>query len=202
MAFVAFLGCDGSGKSAVIESVSRVLEGQGIALTRGHWRPRPFAAAGSNAGGNADDPHGQSPRGFVPSILKLGWLWCNWWLGWLRGLGAARKHGVLLFDRYHADLLVDPRRYRYGGPEVLARWASRLMPQPDLAFFLDAPPGVLLSRKNEVDLRTLEELRKSYLALCNSQPRIAVVDVNRALDEVVRDVLDQISRVVTFPKKV
>lgn len=194
MAFLAFLGCDGSGKSAVIERVSQALEAEGVALTRGHWRPKAFSAAETDHIPSADDPHGQASRGTLSSIAKLGWLWCNWWVGWLRGLGNARKQGVLLFDRYHADLLVDPRRYRYGGPRVLARWASHLMPQPDLAFFLDAPPEVLLGRKNEVDLNTLSELRKGYLELCASHSRINVIDANRTLDEVVQDVLTRISR--------
>ena len=62
----------------------------------------------------------------------------------------------MLFDRYHGDLLVDPRRYRYGGPMSLARLIVRFMPQPDLVFFLDATPEILLARKQEVSHAALE----------------------------------------------
>ncbi len=99
----------------------------------------------------------------LPVELELAAL--NWWAGWLRGLAAASRGGVLLFDRYHGDLLVDPRRYRYGAPLGWARLASRLMPQPDLVLFLDAGPDVLLARKQEVSREGLERSRQRYREL-------------------------------------
>jgi thymidylate kinase len=188
--FLSFLGCDGSGKSAVIAGVTERLEKQGVVVTRGHWRPVAFG--GENSEGarvTADDPHGQKPRGMVSSVLKLGWLWLNWWVGWFRFLGKQSEAGVVLFDRYHADLLVDPRRYRYGGPMALARLASRLMPQPDVVVFLDAEPEVLLARKQEVSREALATAREKYLVLAASHPRFRVVDASQPLEKVIEDVL-------------
>lgn len=194
--FLAFLGCDGSGKSAVIAGVAERLRADGVAITQGHWRPVAMRMESSDrAATTAYDPHGQLPRGLIPSVLKLGWLWLNWWLGWWRFLHKASKNGVVLFDRYHADLLVDPRRYRYGGPMWLAHLASRLMPQPDLAIFLDADPDVLLSRKQEVPREALERSREKYLALANSHPRIRIIDASQPLDEVVTEVIQIIAPV-------
>ena len=186
MPFVAFLGCDGSGKSAVIHGVARQLRSRGIRVTCGHWRPVAFGG-GDRSGhlATAPDPHGQVPRGLAGSVAKLGWLWLNWWCGWFRWLRRARRSGVVLFDRYHADLLVDPRRYRYGGPRRLARLASRLMPQPDLVVFLDAPPEVLLQRKQEVSRDALERSRERYLSLCTGHPRFRIIDASRPLADVV-----------------
>jgi thymidylate kinase len=190
MALICFLGCDGSGKSAVIAGVAERLEKQGVVVTRGHWRPVAFA--GENPEGarvTADDPHGQVPRGMVSSVLKLGWLWLNWWVGWFRFLRKQSATGVVVFDRYHADLLVDPRRYRYGGPLWLARLASRLMPQPDVVVFLDADPDVLLARKQEVSREALAMAREKYLALAASHPRFRVVDAAQPLVDVVGEVV-------------
>lgn len=189
MPIIAFLGCDGSGKSAVIGGVAEKLGNDGIQVVCGHWRPR-ISANGSSA--NAEDPHGQSPRGTLSSLLKLAWLWANWWGGWWRELRQASRHGVVLFDRYHGDLIVDPRRYRYGGPLWAARAASRLMPQPDLILFLDAEPAVLLSRKQEVSFEALENSRKKYLELMNDGRRCLVMDASRPLKEVVDEVVRQI----------
>jgi thymidylate kinase len=184
MPFIAFLGCDGSGKSAVIQGLKSHLEAEDKQVTLGHWRPKPFSKPNKESP-PADDPHGQSPRGLISSVLKLGWLWANWWLGWFSGLRKASRDGYVLFDRYHGDLLVDPKRYRYGGPMWLARLATGLMPQPDRVIFLDAPPEVLLSRKQEVSAESLEKARRAYLALCNSSdPRFAITDASQPLPSV------------------
>jgi len=189
---ISFLGCDGSGKSAVIAGVSERLEKRGVKVKRGHWRPQALDGGSDDSAATADDPHGQVSRGMVMSVLKLGWLWLNWWVGWWKFLHKASCDGVVLFDRYHADLLVDPRRYRYGGPMWPARLASRLMPQPDLVIFLDAEPEVLLGRKQEVSEDALSTARGKYLELVKSHPRFRVVDASQALEEVIARVLSTI----------
>lgn len=185
MPFIAFLGCDGSGKSAVIQGVAMRLVAEGHPVTLGHWRPKPFASSSNSTPSAADDPHGQSPRGFVSSILKLGWLWLNWWAAWFLHLRRDCHKGFALFDRYHADLLVDPKRYRYGGPMWLARLAIRLMPQPDLVIFLDAEPDVLLARKQEVSRESLDQGRAAYRDIGVSLPRFVEIDASETLDEVI-----------------
>ncbi len=193
MLFFAFLGCDGSGKSAVIRGLKERLANDDLTVVTGHWRPRAFSREATAEGlVVADNPHGEVPRACLSSILKLGWLAANWWFGWIRLKNKLGKSGVLLFDRYHADLLVDSRRYRYGGPMVLAKWATRLMPQPDIVFFLDADPQVLLSRKQEVGKEALKVAREKYLALCKTHPRFTTVDASQSLDQVIDEIYQQI----------
>jgi thymidylate kinase len=193
MPFIAFLGCDGSGKSAVIAAVSEQSRATGLMVSHGHWRPVAFGDSGKGPERrSADDPHGRNPRGFFPSVLKLFWLGLNWWVGWFRFLRRQARSGLLIFDRYHADLIVDPRRYRYGGPMWLARLVCQCLPQPDIVFYLDAPPEILLSRKNEVPKAALERSRAAYLRLAGESRIIHVIDAARPLDEVVEDVLGRI----------
>jgi thymidylate kinase len=135
----------------------------------------------------------------VSSVLKLGWLWLNWWVGWFSFLRKQSAAGVVVFDRYHADLLVDPRRYRYGGPLWLARLASRLMPQPNVVVFLDADPDVLLARKQEVSRDALAKAREKYLVLAASHPRFRVVDASQPLEKVIEDVLKLVGRIRPGP---
>ena len=192
MAFIAFLGCDGSSKSAVISEIAARCRQDGTEVVVGHWRPRAFRTDTAGAKVPADNPHGERPRGIISSFLKLMWLGFNWWAGWWTGLGKASRKGLVLFDRYHGDLLVDPQRYRYGGPLVLARMLTRCMPQPDLVVFLDAAPEVLLSRKQEVSHEALEKSRERYLQLCRGNSRCAVVDASLPLEEVTKLVIEQI----------
>jgi thymidylate kinase len=194
MPFIAFLGCDGSGKSAVIQGIAERLSAEGHQITLGHWRPKPFASSGTTSLSSADDPHGQKPRGVASTILKLAWLWLNWWVAWFQYLRSQSRKGYVLFDRYHGDLLVDPHRYRYGGPMCLARIVTRWMPQPDRVIFLDASPDVLLSRKQEVSREALEIARTSYLHLSSrTHSKIELVDASSPLDEVIDDALKLIS---------
>lgn len=194
MPFVALLGCDGSGKSAVIAHITAQFHAEGIRVICGHWRPVAFSGKSAESLA-ADDPHGKPPHGPVKSFLKLGWLWFNWWLGWWRELRKASRDGLVLFDRFHGDLLIDPRRYRYGGAVWLAKLASRLMPQPDLILFLDAPPEVLLARKQEVSREALERSRERYLQFGNRQRQFLLIDVNRPLEDVIQDVMSRINAV-------
>lgn len=194
MPFVALLGCDGSGKSAVISQVCGRFRAAGIPVICGHWRPEAFAGKSAESIA-ADDPHGKPPHGPVKSILKLAWLWLNWWLGWWRELRKASRDGLVLFDRFHGDLLIDPRRYRYGGAVWLAKLASSLMPQPDLILFLDAPPEVLLARKQEVSREALERSRERYLQFGKRQRQFLLIDVNRPLEDVIQDVMSRINAV-------
>ncbi|MGE9270672.1 MAG: dTMP kinase [Verrucomicrobiales bacterium] len=193
MAFIAFLGCDGSGKSAVIRALADRFEAEGCSVWLGHWRPTPFRVSSASAGKKAatasvEDPHGQARRGRLASIVKLGWLATNWWTAWLRGLRGRSRTGQVLFDRYYLDLLVDPMRYRYDGPVWLVRIASRMLPRPDRVFFLDAPPEVLLSRKQEVTREALVASRARYLEVCREAPECEIIDATKPLEEVIEDV--------------
>lgn len=197
MAFIAFLGCDGCGKSALVRSVAENLEASGYQVALGHWRPKLFGRQlGPTA--NTDDPHRLPPRGFVLSILKLFWIWFNWWVAWYRHLRSTARRGYILFDRYHADLIVDPRRYRYGGPMRVARLASRWMPQPDLVIYLDAEPEVLLSRKQEVGLAELIRARVIYLKFASATSCAVIVDASMPISHVTQKALFEISRVSSF----
>lgn len=194
MAFIAFLGCDGSGKSTVINSVSNLLINKEVSVTRGHWRPHALGTQNATKP-QPDDPHGQRPRGAIASVAKLGWLWLNWWLAWKCDLRIAASDGMLIFDRYHGDILVDPLRYRYAGSKLLATLMSRSMPQPDAVIFLDAAPEILLQRKQEVTGEMLEKSRGKYLELCASHARFHVVDATQAVESVVKDVMEIIEKI-------
>lgn len=190
MAFVSFLGCDGSGKSAVIAAVAQRARDDGVEVFCGHWRPSVFRKSARGADSEAaEDPHGRAPRGYVGSLLKLVWLGMNWWCSWFLFARAQARRGLLLFDRYHADLAIDPVRYRYGGPMWLARLSARCMPQPDIVFYLDAPAEILLSRKREVDKAALEKSRAAYLRLARENPVIQVIDASMPIESVVREVM-------------
>jgi thymidylate kinase len=183
------LGPDGSGKSSVIDQLIPSLAPAFRGTQCLHLRPRLFS--GSAAGRTTNtDPLGQTSRGSLASSAKLLFLWADYLIGYLVRVRPALVHSTLIvFDRYYYDLLVDTRRFRYGGPSWLPIVISRLIPRPDLLLILDAPPEVLQSRKQEVSPEESARQAALYRSLAFSpelQDRAVLIDVTQPLKEVVR----------------
>jgi thymidylate kinase len=123
------------------------------------------------------------------SILKIGYFQFDYFVGWwIKVRPLLVRSTLVIFDRYYHDLLVDPRRYRYGGPVWLARWVGKLIRKPDLWILLDAPPEVLQDRKQEVPLHETTWQRQAYLDLVQGFDNAVVVDASQPLETVVADV--------------
>lgn len=196
--WVAFLGPDGSGKSSVVAALGPQLAQIFSGTKTYHWRPRVLLSSRKGGEGPITDPHGTPPRGALISSLKLVFLLLDWALGyWGRLVHLRAKGHLLLFDRNYHDIVVDPRRYRYGGPEWFARLVGRLVPRPDLLVLLDAPPEVSQARKQEVTLEETRRQREAYLGLAETSEERRTVDASRPLDEVVagaeRAILDHVA---------
>jgi len=144
------------------------------------------------------DPHGKPPRSALASLAKiLFWLIEEWYADIFQD----KKEMLVICDRYYHDILIDPKRYRYGGPISVARLIGQLMPQPDLWVLLDASTEVLQARKQEVSKEETSRQRLAYLAFAKAQKSYVVVDASQTLDNVIADVeyavevaLDQVKR--------
>jgi thymidylate kinase len=131
------------------------------------------------------DPHGKAPRSALTSVAKIFvWLLEEWYANIFQD----RKKTLLICDRYYHDLLVDPKRYRYGGPLWTAKLVGNLMPLPHLWILLDAPVEILQARKQEVPAEETARQRQAYLAFVRKQKEYVIVDASRSLDSVVADV--------------
>jgi thymidylate kinase len=185
--WVAFLGPDGSGKSSVIDAVSVQMAPAFRRVSRFHFRPR-LIAGNRGQSSAVTDPHGQAPRSGIVSIIKMKMLWADYVLGYLlRVRPALVRSTFVIFDRYFSDVLVDPKRVRYGGPGWLPGLVNAIIPQPDLLIILDAPVDVLYARKQEVALDQLEHLREGYLRIAASSPNAAIIDASQPLSKVIAD---------------
>jgi thymidylate kinase len=183
---VAIVGSDGSGKSSVLNSLTKRLKNTTKIIQILHLKPEIFLRHRSQATGPVTDPHAQAERSALVSALKL-----LMWFGeyWLFYLFASKPNLTLrIFDRYYHDILVDPKRYRYGGPMWLARLVGKIIPKPDLFILLDAPPEILQDRKQEVPFEETARQREAYLELVRGMKNGVVVDASQPLDDVVADV--------------
>jgi thymidylate kinase len=180
---VVVLGPDGAGKSSVCEAIRDRLSPAFVATQRHTFPPGLLRrSAGSNA-----TPHAQVPRSPLNSCLRAVayWLPCCT-LGHFLVTRAARvRGGLVVHDRHVVDALVDPRRYRYGGPGWLLRAVCRLVPKADLVILLDAPAEVIQARKQEVPAEETRRQREAYRALVAGMPNGHVVDASMPLPRVV-----------------
>ncbi|MEM9804257.1 MAG: hypothetical protein AAF959_03170 [Cyanobacteria bacterium P01_D01_bin.56] len=185
---IVVLGADGSGKSTVITRVRKDLAPAFRQTHYIHLRPRLGKTTGQDEA-PVLDPHGQPPRSWLTSVIKLIYFVLDYGVGYLiKVYPKLVRSTFVIFDRYYHDLLVDSRRYRYGGPRWWAKLVGRLIPKPDLWILLDAPAEVLQARKQEVSFEETARQRKAYLELVNNLPNAIVVNSAQPLDDVVLDV--------------
>jgi thymidylate kinase len=181
---VAFLGPDGSGKSSVIADVAAATAPAFRRVAIQHLRPRLLPGSVSSAVPSTV-PHERPARGWLSSAAKLFYFFADYTVGYLFKVYPLRSRSTLvLFDRYYHDLLVDPRRYRYGARLRPARWLARLVPEPDLWLLLDAPADVVAARKRELTPVETARQREAYRHLALRRRRL-VLDAARPFEEVV-----------------
>jgi len=188
---IVLLGADGSGKSTVATGLSERLHHtfKPDKSLRVHWKPAVFLRRRRAERPPTTEPHSQTPRGWMTSLLVLAYHW----LEFLAGVGlqfhpALFHNGLVLIDRYHYDFEVDPRRYRLQVSPSVVRALFRLLPKPDLVFLLDAPPEVLQARKQEVPLDETRRQREAYRALAARLPNAKIIDCTQPVAAVVRDI--------------
>lgn len=190
--WVALLGVDGSGKSSVLVNLEQTLTataGKGLFVL--HRRPHILhRAAAHGRDGLIEQHYRKPPHGATLSAVKLVIIGLDWLLGYLVYIHGRGAQGIVVVADRHSllDMLVDPLRYRYGGPPGWVHLAIRLLPMPKTVLLLDAPTAVLQARKQELSREKTSELRHRYLELVKSYQGGVVIDATRPLSEVVADV--------------
>jgi thymidylate kinase len=190
---VALLGPDGSGKSTLIENLQKNLGRAAFQrVSVFHLRARSEHRIVQN---NAvTDPHRRPPYPPWLSLLKVSYyVLCNLVGHMFIVRPRLVRRALVLFDRYYDDLLVDPRRYRYGASMRFARFASYFVQRPDLYFVLDAAEDRIIHRKREVTREELGRQREAYRRLASELPNAVMLDGSLPADEVAQSANDVIA---------
>lgn len=200
---VLFLGPDGAGKSTVIHAIARELRGifSGTvlqttapslsAIRDGTFRTRALKLPGMPLA----RPHSLRPHSPFLSLVQAAYWSVYYIAGYQLTTRPQLARGRLVLQhRGLVDALVDPKRYRYGGPRWLLRPIWRLAPKPDLLILLDAAPAQMRARKPELQVEEITRQRREYLTLVKGVPYARVVDASLTPERTVADVSDILFR--------
>jgi thymidylate kinase len=120
-------------------------------------------------------------------MAYLSAFFMDYWVGYAVAIHPSlTRSNFVLFDRYFHDVVVDPLRYRYGGPTWFSKVLSRLVPEPDLVILLDAAGPSIFSRKEELPVGEIERQREAYQQLQFRRTRKIVIDTDRGIEPTVQ----------------
>lgn len=172
---IAVEGTDGSGKSAIINSISPWLnECFHNSVRYNHLRPHMLPDIGvllgkrneDNQPSVVDNPHSQKSSGFIGSLVRwIYYLQDYTWGYWVKVWPRIRTRSyVFIFDRYYYDYYIDGIRSRTKLPHWLLRIGEFFVPKPDIILCLGGDPEKIYARKPETSLeevaRQTEELKR------------------------------------------
>lgn len=162
---IVFLGVDGSGKSTVINSFVNHISNEWSEIKYVHFRPTYLLR------GNANDkpvtnPHEGKSRGLIMSLLKLLLFAIEY--NYAFYVHYRKPDQLVVFDRYYYDILADPKRAKVSAPNWVVKIFERLIPTPDITFYLHASADVLYGRKQEIARDDLENILRNYSSMADT----------------------------------
>jgi len=179
-----FLGPDGSGKTTIIKKTIIKHEWLFRKVKNIHFRPSLLEKKKYDI---ITEPHLQNSRGILISYLKLFYYFFDYVLGNIFIFYPTRwPSGLIIFERYFYDIIVDPIRYRYGGNKQFTELLSKFVPKPNLTFILIGDPKILYMRKKELSLQELERQIVGYKKLSKEISNSFIINTLNEIDDVVR----------------
>lgn len=177
---ICFLGPDGSGKSTLIES----LRNQSLFISDSYFHLKPIKSNKSSSNQVVENPHEYPVYSKFKSYLKLLYLIIQYNIGWfINILPLTFKPSLIIFDRYFDDIIVDYKRYRYGGKISIVKFARYFIPKPDLYFLLSANELVIHNRKKEVSINELKRQIMGYQKM-NDNKKYFQINVDRNVNDI------------------
>ncbi len=156
---MAFFGVDGAGKTTLLHAVATALIYFSKEQKNFHVRPFIFTNKNDNPKAILHNPHAKPNRSKILSIIKLFYFMVIYWIDLIKW---RREPSIEIYDRYFHDIIVDPKRYRYGASEKWLHFFSYFLPKLDLVILVDIDAETAQSRKQEVTFEETKSQVKAY----------------------------------------
>jgi O-antigen/teichoic acid export membrane protein/thymidylate kinase len=196
---ITILGPDGVGKTTLSTTIFDLFGpafGPRKVLL---WRPEVLPRLSKDPS-SIDPPHSKPPHGAFESIARIVAIFFDYWLGhFILVKPLLSRSALILYDRDIHDVLVDHRRYRYGGPRWVLTLLTNLLPRTDsLYLILAAAPEVILERKQEVAPTEVRRQLAAYRTLAEDLPNAHLIRTDRDLKsttfELAQSIVEYLSR--------
>lgn len=185
---IAFIGCDGSGKSTLSEKVIKELEEDG-SETEYHHQYNYFL---SNTLGKEIRKRKKITRNVVRKgfYYKL-WLFVvypNLLFNWL-WVKTTKRGRVFVSDRYVYDLMVGWDLQ--GRLNFLSRFLLENFPRPDKIFLTDARPEILYKRRADEypNMEFCKKKRELYLKFANKK-KIKIINTEKSIGACIKEIME------------
>lgn len=201
--FIAVEAPDGAGKTTFINGLVDGLQffyncSSSERFNVHHFRPSflpNLGAVGEKAKVMKQDtdftkPHRAKPAGFVGSILRMVYYWCDYAAGVPIVLRREAPVGVYtIFDRYIYDFLIDPKRSKINLPRWVRLAFVKMTIQPQVVFILNADADIIYQRKQELEVSEIRRQLCELDKLAKSNDRFVTLNANEVPQEVVNEAL-------------
>jgi O-antigen/teichoic acid export membrane protein/thymidylate kinase len=186
---VALLGPDGVGKSTFAWELAHALRPVFPVHRIFQWRPQVLKPRPGTPPGVFVSPHSDPVHGTLESIARLAAVLLDYWTAqYFIIKPMLAQSGVVIWDRSLHDLVVDYKRYRYGGPMWVARKATKLLPGGEWVFLvLEAEEKTILLRKQEVEAEELHRQCGEYHQLAGELPNARIVRTDQCMERAVNE---------------
>jgi thymidylate kinase len=195
--FIALIGLDGCGKTTILRSLDQFFEEAFLPgkARRFYWRPfylprikvlfspRKREEPNPVIGNIAPQMVRQTPLHMIFYFFKFLYYLTDFIIGRVKYQSVWSRGGIVCFDRYYYDHLLYPQRFGFIMPQIFMKMFLRLVPKPDIVFYLDAPPKVLFHRKQELSMDELKRQRWKYETLIAELPNAIKIDTTSSLQE-------------------
>lgn len=198
---IVFVGPDGSGKSSVIEGISKKFSDLDYSIKKYHIRLKIFPELKTGLGISSmrgkitiasECPRERKPekRSFLSKLaswLVVCYYALEFFVGKIVISGNKRKYDYIIFDRYFYDFYTQPttRDLIWNVRKVLSFFITK----PDIIIHLCADPQVVFNRKKELSVHEIEVQNKYMSAfLTNHRNAYKIINDRKSIDEIILEV--------------
>jgi thymidylate kinase len=201
--FIVLAGPDGSGKSTVNALLQQQLARAFRKTHNFHWRPNLLPKLGRGAPARTGDSSTNETPSITPkygtgvSLARFAYYLLDFILGyWLLIHPWKARTTLVIGERYFLDILVHPARYGFKLPHWVMRFASYLVPKPDITVLLTNDPETINQRKAELPTQEIYRQLDAYNREITHWGNAIAVPTTGDATETTRAISDQVIRVL------